>query len=478
LLKYVVEWSENRLELGLGPNWEPSLPISADLPVSLGGEDYGFLARPSFADLDGDLDPDLVLGKSWVRNDSGTFVPQSTDDACGLFAAAAVAANLDGDAYIDMVFVAEGGVLAYCRNLDGGTTWDGVALADIALPAVSSDLRGRILAADLDGDGLQDVVAALAETAYGATPDSRILWWRNPGTPPPWPVETIAASTVTRFVDLAVEDLDADGDLDLLAAHTSTSGGLTAFLNDGEDLDEDGDLDAMAWSPITYPVSPVASVAAGDGDFDEVAELLGSDDVCHLRHRDLSHPACQDVSGASEEFASLAGGDLDGDLVPDLVFAVDGPGGAEFGWLRNVPRPCDDGFDNDGDTRADATDPGCSAKTDLSELTPLLACDDGADNDGDGFTDYPEDPGCASSKGNRESPQCQDGIDNDGDGTLDFDGGASIHGSPQGDPDAVCQGRPWVNSEVVQQKTCGLGFELGLAVPLLFWLRSRRRARR
>jgi hypothetical protein len=31
---------------------------------------------------------------------------------------------------------------------------------------------------------------------------------------------------------------------------------------------------------------------------------------------------------------------------------------------------------------------------------------------------------------------------------------------------------------VVQQKTCGLGFELGLAVPLLFWLRSRRRARR
>jgi hypothetical protein len=73
-------------------------------------------------------------------------------------------------------------------------------------------------------------------------------------------------------------------------------------------------------------------------------------------------------------------------------------------------------------------------------------CNDGIDNDGDGYTDYPSDPGCSSRTDNSElnaNVQCDDGIDNDGDGAIDYhDGGCS--GPTDNDEtncgDGVCEG--------------------------------------
>lgn len=119
-------------------------------------------------------------------------------------------------------------------------------------------------------------------------------------------------------------------------------------------------------------------------------------------------------------------------------------------------------------------DPGCTSPTDNSEHDATLPCDDGVDNDGDGLIDYPNDPGCFNPAFNTESPACQDGIDNDGDGGIDFDGGASAnHGVALGPPDPNCN-RPYRTDEM-PNRTCGLGAELAMAVPLLMWLRGRRR---
>ena len=65
---------------------------------------------------------------------------------------------------------------------------------------------------------------------------------------------------------------------------------------------------------------------------------------------------------------------------------------------------CDDGLDNDGDGRFDATvddfgDPGCESPLDPDERSLPGSgndCDDGVDNDGDGHIDFPADPDCAS----------------------------------------------------------------------------------
>jgi probable HAF family extracellular repeat protein len=86
----------------------------------------------------------------------------------------------------------------------------------------------------------------------------------------------------------------------------------------------------------------------------------------------------------------------------------------------------------------------------------LPQCMDGLDNDGDGHVDL-DDPGCPSPYFTPEDPPCQDGIDNDGDGLVDA-------------ADPQCMG-PMPNWE----EPCGLGAGLAGPIPLLIWLRSRRR---
>jgi subtilisin family serine protease len=135
---------------------------------------------------------------------------------------------------------------------------------------------------------------------------------------------------------------------------------------------------------------------------------------------------------------------------------------------------CSNGLDDDGDGLTDLEDLGCEGTEDSSEKSPDLACDDGVDNDGDGFVDFPEDPGCFGPGAGREDPPCQDGDDNDGDGGTDFDGGASVNGGvPTASADANCAG-PW---SFEASPGCGLGVELALLMPALWWLFGRRRGR-
>ena len=73
-------------------------------------------------------------------------------------------------------------------------------------------------------------------------------------------------------------------------------------------------------------------------------------------------------------------------------------------------RQCNDGIDNDGDTRRDyPNDPGCSNKRDNNERG-TIPCDDGIDNDGDTRTDYPNDNGCSGNfPADDDEQYCGDG---------------------------------------------------------------------
>jgi subtilisin family serine protease len=144
--------------------------------------------------------------------------------------------------------------------------------------------------------------------------------------------------------------------------------------------------------------------------------------------------------------------------------------------LVSLLTDCSNGLDDDGDGLIDLEDPGCDGADDLSEKAPGRVCDDGEDNDGDGLVDFPEDPGCLHPAFLLEDPQCQDGIDNDGDGKMDYDAGLAANGStdPAG-PDPQCDG-PWQHNEADSYR-CGLGAELALVLPPLFWMLARRRNR-
>jgi hypothetical protein len=135
------------------------------------------------------------------------------------------------------------------------------------------------------------------------------------------------------------------------------------------------------------------------------------------------------------------------------------------GYARADATPdCANGIDDDGDGKIDLADAGCSSASDLSERTTLYACDDGLDNDGDGLFDFPADPGCSSAKAKKENPECNDGIDNDNDGFIDYpaDTNCSKASGPTEKPPAPSNG-------------CGIGPELAALMPLLGWLRRRRR---
>ncbi len=101
----------------------------------------------------------------------------------------------------------------------------------------------------------------------------------------------------------------------------------------------------------------------------------------------------------------------------------------------------------------------------------ILGCRDGFDNDGDGLRDFPDDPGCPRPGALREDPACQNGLDDDEDGHFDFDGGLSALGFLAGDPDPDCSEA----TVAFESGACGLGAELALALPALFWLAKRRR---
>jgi hypothetical protein len=150
-------------------------------------------------------------------------------------------------------------------------------------------------------------------------------------------------------------------------------------------------------------------------------------------------------------------------------------------WQLETPA-CADGLDNDGDGAADyPSDPGCTSGVDESENILSVACDDRLDGDGDGFTDFPRDPGCPDPSGTLENPQCQDGVNNDGALGTDFDGGESVLGIGNGDPDGPdpqCVDQPWKNREKPRKRTCGIGAELSLLAAGLLLLRRRRERRR
>ncbi|HUQ06430.1 MAG TPA: hypothetical protein VM261_28195 [Kofleriaceae bacterium] len=70
---------------------------------------------------------------------------------------------------------------------------------------------------------------------------------------------------------------------------------------------------------------------------------------------------------------------------------------------------CNDGRDDDGDTKTDfPLDPGCVSPDDMTEQdtcpgTGCPACADGMDNDNDNRTDYPSDTSCTSASGTSEA---------------------------------------------------------------------------
>lgn len=220
-------------------------------------------------DLDQDGDGD-VLGSAyegkeiaWWRNDGGDPLVWTKISICDTFDGAheVCAADMDGDGDLDVLgAAAEGDEVTLWRN-DGGEPIEWIAeTIDSAY-----DYGCRLDTADIDGDGIMDVVG----TAWNAR---EVSWWRRDSVTATQWTKHVIASGFTGTHGLQAVDIDDDGDVDVIGA-AMTLGDIMVWRNEGGepvqwyqypitnsypgagyvftgDIDGDGDLDvaASAWS--------------------------------------------------------------------------------------------------------------------------------------------------------------------------------------------------------------------------------------
>ena len=337
--------------------------------------------RVAAADIDGDGDLDLVVGRAdftragndgihvLTNNGSGNFtVGPRLDAAPGTSrpSPAVALADLDNDGDFDLISAgADAFVNAKIaiRLNDGAGSFGAAELHDLG---VNTFVPHSINTADLNGDGRLDIIAS--------TPSGRR--WDG------WNVLMSAAGGGYRpaeffdapkeTFDLAAFDVDADGDLDVvtvardssvITVHENLGGGvfsapklwpLNALNRDMDfgDIDNDGDLDLVTTNGSIYYLRN-----NGDGTFPPVIHRTIPLSAGEVKLRDMNndgfldllmptHPCCPPYDFA----VSLNNGD--GTFAPGVVTVVNACQGGQIDAFD---------LDNDGDLDVALTEPGtCS----------------------------------------------------------------------------------------------------------------------
>lgn len=218
-------------------------------------------------DVDGDGDKD-VLATAYIADDVVWYENDGTPgnggwtintiDANFDGAAFIMGTDLDGDGDRDVIVGANAG------NAIGVYANNGAADPTFTLHTLDASADGvsGFDVADVDGDGKTDILAA-------NTTDNQVKWYKNNGTisAENW-IGYNVYSSYSGAYDVDAGDFDGDGDTDILASSRS-SNATSWFENDGSvaanddwtlnsittattptgaemnDLDEDGDLDAI-----------------------------------------------------------------------------------------------------------------------------------------------------------------------------------------------------------------------------------------
>lgn len=154
---------------------------------------------------------------------------------------------------------------------DGGTLYPndrGFLAPHWVMPVAQASALG-----DLDGDGLPELVAAIDGTLRVGR-NSSTLWGTEFGSMAP----DAGALPLPASHALTLADVDADGDLDVIAATDALHDGVTLrlFFNEG------GRLRELPGGLPGGPVVPVTALAAGDVDGDGAVDLIA---VCDGQDR-------------------------------------------------------------------------------------------------------------------------------------------------------------------------------------------------
>ena len=299
----------------LGPD---ALPL-AGWPVALGVDCH---AGAALADLDLDGLPEILVGDAAGRvhvfRRDGTYLKgwpakiPGDRELPGIYGALA-AADLDRDGLIEIVATqAVGRVCVWKADGQVAPGWP-VATAPAEDPSNVGAIFSRPALGDLDGDGRLEVVA-------GANNYRVHVWTAEGRTPRGWP-RLLDNRARAGYADPVLADLNNDGRPEILIATDQGFSGPPRIYA----LDALG-RDVKGW-PVNLPERCNAGVAVGDldqdGDLDVVAATVGQD--CSILAWDAQgKPRRGFPIGLSEMSVNACPilADADGDDAVDIIVAA------------------------------------------------------------------------------------------------------------------------------------------------------------
>jgi len=292
--------------------------------------DDGFTGAVSVyaADVDDDGDVDILGAAkaghnvSWWENTLGTGTAwvQHVVDSAFFNAMSVHAADVDGDGDTDVLAASVSDQeIAWWENVMGdGSVWVKQTVGDDFESAYS------VYAADVDGDGDTDVLGA----AFG---DFEIVWWENTaGDGTRW-IEHIVAPSFAGPTSVSAADIDGDGDIDVLG-----SGDLAGSITWWENSLGDGTV----WTEYNIadyerPFSAHADDVDGDGDIDVLGASFGSRGITWWENS-LGDGSLWVERAVDGQFVSTSvyTEDIDGDGDADILGAS--PSFSDITWWENT----------------------------------------------------------------------------------------------------------------------------------------------
>ncbi len=278
------------------------------LPADLTG---AYELAVSDLDQDGDLD---LLGVAftgddliWYENDGAENFTSHAIAIDTLDAAHSVSvADLNGDGFLDVVVAAQGDAAVYWFENDGAESFTQRTVDTGRTNVRISDVG------DIDGDGDIDVVSAV----QGA---DEVVWHENDGS---GTFTTYVVGAVGTVNSVVAVDIDGDGDLDV--ASVSSGDNLVQWFENNDD----GTGAALTFTEHTvfdHLNVQLFSIAAddvdGDGDIDLMSAARATGQIFWYEQEDDGSWTEHVVFDGTGQMIDVGAGDVDGDGKTDIVAA-------------------------------------------------------------------------------------------------------------------------------------------------------------